>query len=69
MEKMINKNTPAWRFQVWASFAISISSMVFGIYRIHLDWWTKGYLMIGLFFLVSSCFALAKTIRDDLDTK
>jgi len=61
----INKNTPAWRFQVWASFALSVTLMGIGIYHLPLDWWMKGYLVMGLVFTIGSCFGLAKTIRDD----
>lgn len=60
-----SKNTPAWRFQVWASFSLSMILMFVGIYHLPVDWWMRGYLIMGLIFTVGSCFALAKTIRDD----
>lgn len=59
------QNTPAWNFFVWVSFVISLLLMVIGIYHLPVQWWTKGYLAMGLFFLVSSCFSLAKTLRDN----
>lgn len=58
-------NTPAWNFFVWISFAISLFLMVVGIYHLPVDWWTKGYFCMGLFFLVASCFILSKTVRDN----
>jgi hypothetical protein len=61
------KNTPAWRFQVWASFALAMTLMCVGIYHLPVDWWMKGYLAMGLIFTVGSCFGLAKTIRDDFE--
>ena len=63
--QQLNKNTAAWRFQVWASFALSVTLMGIGIYHLPLDYWMKGYLLMGLVFTIGSCFGLAKTIRDD----
>ena len=63
--QQLNKNTAAWRFQVWASFALSVTLMGIGIYHLPLDYWMKGYLTMGLVFTIGSCFGLAKTIRDD----
>ena len=59
-----NSDSAAWTFQVWAAFAISLFMTAVGIYWLPLDLWTRGYLGMGLFFTVSSCFALAKTVRD-----
>lgn len=67
--KIITKNTPAWRFQVWASFAIGMVMTGFGIWRLEADLWVKGYLLMGVLFTVGSCFALAKTIRDDAESE
>jgi hypothetical protein len=70
MEKQfVQKNTTAWRFQVWASFGLSVTMMCAGIYHLPLDWWMKGYLLMGLVFSIGSCFGLAKTLRDDHDTE
>lgn len=63
----IIKNTAAWRFQVWASFALATTLMCIGIYHLPVDWWMKGYLIMGLIFTIGSCFGLAKTIRDDFE--
>lgn len=57
-------DSPAWTFQVWAAFVISVGATAWGIYWLPADLWTRGFLAIGLFFTVSSCFALAKTVRD-----
>ncbi len=62
---VINKNTGAFRMQVWTSFVLSFMLMLVGIYHVPVDLWIKGYLMMGTIFLVASCFTLAKTIRDD----
>ena len=60
-------NTAAWRFQVWASFALSAIATGTGILYLPVDAWTKGFLGMGLFFTIGSCFSLAKTIRDDAE--
>lgn len=62
---VISQNTKAWKFQVWASFALSFGLTLYGVLALPLDFWIKGYLLMGMIFLVGSCFALAKTIRDD----
>ena len=67
--KIITKNTPAWRFQVWAAFAIGLVMSCFGIWKMEADLWVKGYMLMGLLFTVCSCFALAKTLRDDAESE
>ena len=64
MDPIRNKDTGAWRFQVVAAFAIALALTTGGIFYLPVDNWIKGYLMIGLYFTVSSAFGLAKTLRD-----
>ncbi|MEO0468077.1 MAG: YiaA/YiaB family inner membrane protein, partial [Bacteroidota bacterium] len=65
MEQMNQSHTSAWRFQVWAAFLLSFGLTVGGIIMAPIDLWIKGYLAMGIIFLVGSCFSLAKTIRDE----
>lgn len=60
----INSDSAAWGFQVWAAFVISLVMTIGGIYWLPVDLWMRGYLGMGVLFTVSSCFALAKTVRD-----
>ena len=60
----LRSSTAAWAFQSWAGFALAVGFMVVGIYHLPVDAWTRGYLGVGSLFLVSSCFTLAKTLRD-----
>ena len=60
-----NQHTGAWRFQVWASFLLSVVLTLGGIFYLPVDFWMKGYLGMGILFMVGSCCSLAKTIRDD----
>ena len=59
------QDTGAWIFQVWAAFLISFTTTVFGILRLPVDNWMRGFLWMGLTFTVTSAFALAKTVRDN----
>ena len=61
----LQKDTPAWIFQVWASFLLSTLSTSIGILYLPVDGWMKGFLGMGLLFSVGSCFSLAKTLRDN----
>jgi hypothetical protein len=57
-------DTPAWRFQTWAAFVFSLGATSVGIWWLPIDAWPKAFIAIGLWFTVSSCFALAKSERD-----
>lgn len=57
-------DTQAWRMQVWLSFGLALALTTVGVLYLPVDIWVKGYLGVGLYFTVSSCFTLAKTLRD-----
>ncbi|MFM2420921.1 MAG: hypothetical protein RL385_5644 [Pseudomonadota bacterium] len=58
------RDTAAWRFQVVAAFAVALVLTTGGVLYLSVDVWTKGYLLMGIYFTVSSCFGLAKSLRD-----
>ncbi len=58
-------DTSAWIFQVWASFGASLLLTTFGVYNMPVDLWVKGYVGIGLAFVIAASFTLSKTIRDN----
>lgn len=64
METIRLNDTGAWRFQVMAAFAVALGLTTLGVIYLPVDQWTKGYLLMGLYFTVSSSFTLAKTLRD-----
>ncbi len=64
MESVHLQDTSAWRFQVVAAFAIALGLTTVGVFYLPVTTWVKGYLLMGLYFTVSSAFALAKTLRD-----
>lgn len=59
----------AWNFQVWASFAVALAMTLAGIVLGPSEIWVKGYLLMGTMFTVGSTFTLAKTVRDNLETR
>ncbi|HKU41434.1 MAG TPA: YiaA/YiaB family inner membrane protein [Polyangiales bacterium] len=64
MDSIHLQDTGAWRFQVVAAFAIALGLSTIGILYLPEPIWVKGYLLMGLYFTVSSAFGLAKTLRD-----
>lgn len=58
-------HTTAWTAQSWLSFLCAASMSVGGILLLPVDWWTRGYLLMGFLFTVGSSFTLAKTLRDN----
>lgn len=66
---IVTKDTPAWIAYVWIAFALSSSLMLLGIWHLPLDMWAKGYFLMGFFFSVGSTFSLAKTVRDNQESR
>ena len=65
----IHQDSSAWIFFVHASFALAIFLMCFGIWWLPVTLWLKGYLVMGLFWVVSSSLSLAKTTRDQHESR
>lgn len=70
VSKMVRDNrdgqidTNGWIITVWAAFAAAVLLTAWGLLRMTIDDWQKAYMTVSWLFLVSSAFALAKTIRD-----
>jgi hypothetical protein len=58
------KVTNAFYAQAAASFAISLVSVAVGIYYLPVGGWVRAFLAIGLLYVVTSAFTLAKCVRD-----
>jgi hypothetical protein len=65
----VQRDTPAWIFQVWASFAISVGTTAVGIVYLPLDPWIRAFFGMGLLFSVGSALTLAKTLRDNHEAR
>jgi hypothetical protein len=69
MDPSERQNTMAWVVQVWASFAVALGLTLAGTLMLPVDWWARGYLLMGELFLVGSTFTLAKTTRDEHEAR
>ena len=57
-------DTQGWVITVWVAFAGALALTGWGLWRMKIDDWQKGFLLISWLFLLSATFTLAKTIRD-----
>lgn len=61
------KVTTAFYAQAAASFAISVISVAAGIFYLPVGGWIRAFLAMGLLYVVTSAFTLAKCVRDAQD--
>lgn len=70
LAKMVRDNrdekmdTAAWVLTVWVGFLVAFVLTAWGLYRMRIGSWERGYMIVAWLFLVSSAFMLAKTVRD-----
>jgi hypothetical protein len=57
-------DTAGWIFAVWTAFASAIALTAWGLWRMAIEDWQRGFLIVSWLFLVSSAFTVAKTLRD-----
>lgn len=57
-------DTNGWVMMVWVGFLVAIALTAWGLIRMKIGNWEKGYMVVAWMFLVSSVFTLAKTVRD-----
>jgi hypothetical protein len=57
-------DTAAWTMTVWLGFAIAVVMTAWGLFRMNIGAWEKGFMLVSWLFLVSTAFTLAKTVRD-----
>jgi len=58
------KVTAAFYAQAIASFAVSLVGLAAGTFYLPVGGWIRAFLGLGLAYVVTSAFTLAKTIRD-----
>ncbi|MBM2615006.1 hypothetical protein JIG36_05465 [Actinoplanes sp. LDG1-06] len=58
------KVTAAFYIQAAASFAIATVALAAGIFYLPVGGWIRAFLGVGLAYVITSAFTLAKTIRD-----
>jgi hypothetical protein len=59
-----SKNTNAFFAQAAISFGVALVAMVFAILYLPVDPWIRAFLGLGVMFLTTSSFTLAKCVRD-----
>lgn len=62
-----NSTTAAYHAQAVISFAVSLVAMGLGIAYLNADAWIRAFLALGLLYVVTSAFTLAKVVRDRQD--
>jgi hypothetical protein len=60
----MHRDSPAWIFYTYISFAAAGLLTIGGIAVLPVDFWTRAYLLMGIFFLTGTSFTLSKTLRD-----
>lgn len=56
--------TTAFFVQSAVAFGLALAALLIGIVRLPVGQWERGFLALGLVFVVSSAFTLAKCVRD-----
>lgn len=59
-----NQNTKSFQTMSWIAFIISSVGMMAGLIYIEADVAVKGFLAMAYLFSITSCFTLAKVVRD-----
>jgi hypothetical protein len=58
------KNTSAFYLQAGISFGIALLTMIFAVLYLPVDPWIRAFLGLGVMYLTTSTFTLAKCVRD-----
>ena len=64
MNPTISQHSGAWVAFTYANMALSLALTLGGIFFLPIDPWIKGYMLMGVIMLVSSCITVTKTLRD-----
>jgi hypothetical protein len=57
-------DTPLWRLVVWGGFLLAMALTGWGLVQMEINPAYRAFLGVSWLFLISSCFTLAKTLRD-----
>lgn len=67
VQYVMQRDTGGWRVQVWLSFALGLFAAAFGVLHLPSQELDRAFLAVGFFFCLFTCFAVAKTLRDNRD--
>jgi len=59
-----NRNSKSFYAMCWIAFVISFLGMAIGIVYLNADLPTKGFIAMSYLFSITSCFSVAKVVRD-----
>ncbi|MEN0005241.1 MAG: YiaA/YiaB family inner membrane protein [Bacteroidota bacterium] len=59
-----NQNSKSFYAMAWITLAISCTGMLIGLAYLKADLAVKGFLAMSFLFSISSCFTVAKVVRD-----
>ena len=59
-----SRNTNAFFLQAGISFAVALLTMIFAVFYLPVDAWIRAFLGLGIMYLTTSTFTLAKCVRD-----
>jgi hypothetical protein len=59
-----SRTTTAFYAQSVISFVVSVTAVTIGVTYIAADGWVRGFLALGMLYVVTSAFTLAKCVRD-----
>lgn len=63
------RQTAAFYLQAGISFAVALGAVLIGIAYLPADGWTRGFMVLGVLYLVTSTFTLAKCVRDQYEAQ
>ena len=61
----IQKDSASWIFFVKVSFFVSVLAMGIGIWFLPTEHWVKGYMAMGVLYIIGSSITFTKTLRDE----
>jgi hypothetical protein len=64
-----SQNTGAWLTFTYVAFGMSVGMAGLGIWALDGNMWVKGYMAMATVFMLGSTFTLAKTMRDEHESK
>jgi len=64
-----NQNSQSYYNMAWIAFVVSFTGMIAGVLYMDADIATKGFLVMSYLFSVTSCFTVAKVVRDKHETE
>lgn len=62
---VMQRDTASWHIQVWTSFGLAVLACTIGVLRLPSQELDRAFLAIGFVFCLFTCFAVAKTQRDN----